>query len=295
MCGSVKVGKVLVSLIVLLFLAAAVFAAPDPKTADVEVTVEAYAEITLNPTDLNWSSVNIGSPGGAKNLTIKNTGSVNVTNIYIYPDTLTDESTSPYASSDPQGYAAGGLITAINQTGAEQYYFVGRVEWNWTSGVSNTDLSNLTYFVSYGFFKNNSNEYFWAVGANSSGDEGLCNQTDAEFALEDDEDAGVVGTRTPSTVDIVHDANNKEWGIFSVNRATSPLNGYCVAVNRTCDKVYIYKYDKRNMFSNCVNSRYLRDAPLTPGSSELLTLDIFAPLGLPAGTLRQATLTLVAS
>ena len=295
MCGSVKVGKVLVSLIVLLFLAAAVFAAPDPKTADVEVTVEAYAEITLNPTDLNWSNVNIGSPGGAKNLTIKNTGSVNVTNIYIYPDTLTDESTSPYASSDPQGYAAGGLITAINQTGAEQYYFVGRVEWNWTEYLTNTDLSNLSAPVSAGFFKNTSREYFWAAGANSSGDDSLCNQTDAEFALDDDIDIGIIGTRTPSTVDIVHDASNKQWGIFSVNRAGSPLNGYCVAVNRTCDKIYIYKYDKRALFASCVNSQFLNTHQLTPGQVESLTLDIFAPRGLPAGTMKQATLTFVAS
>ena len=277
---------------------------PANKTVTVEVTISEYAEITVLPTSLNWSAVNVGQTGGWKNLTVINTGTVNVTDLYVYADTLTDEVTRPYSIDNPQVYSAGGVITIINETGfnwtdgtlqPEKFYFTGRVEWNWTEYITNTDLSNLSAPVSAGFFKNTSREYFWAAGANSSGDNSLCNQTDAEFALDDDIDIGTIGTRTPSTVDIVHDASNKQWGIFSVNRAGSPLNGYCVAVNRTCDKIYIYKYDKRALFASCVNSQFLNTHQLTPGQVESLTLDIFAPRGLPAGTMKQATLTFVAS
>jgi len=294
-----KIKKILVLILLAFSLPMFVYAAPPAdKTATVEVTVEEYAEITVSPTTLNWSSVNTGSTGGWKNLTVTNTGTVNVTDLYVYADTLTDEVTRPYGIDNPQVYAAGGVITIINESGfagSEKFYFAGRAEWNWTEYLTNTDLSNLTYPVSAGFFKNTSREYFWAAGANSSGDNSLCNQTDSEFALDDDIDTGVVGTRTPSTVDIVHDASNKQWGIFSVNRAGSPLNGYCVAVNRTCDKIYIYKYDKRALFASCVNSQFLNTHQLTPGQVESLTLDIFAPRGLPAGTMKQATLTFVAS
>jgi hypothetical protein len=192
-------------------------------------------------------------------------------------------------------YAAGGLLSIINQTGRdinEKFYFIGRLEWNWTDDISNKDLSNLTSYAAFGFFKNISYEYVWAV---QSGSDSECNDSGTELALEDDIDIGTKATRTPFTGNIHLDVYGPGYSYFSVSRASSPLDGYCVAVNSTCNKIYIYKYDKRAGFSSCANSRYLRDSNLIPGGIERLTLDVFAPRGLPDGTLKQATLTFVAS
>jgi hypothetical protein len=291
--------KIILFIVLGLMVTGYVFAA-DPKTVTVDVSVSSLSEITVSPTYLTWGSIMLGTVGADKLLDIKNTGSENVTNMYAYIDTLTDETTRPYGSSNPASYAAGGVIILRNETGYEpnNNTFAGRIEWNWTEDVSNKDLSNLSTPVGWGFFKNASQEYFWAISNGTNSTEngpGLCNQTGAQFAIEDDKDLGYALTRTPNTEDIPFDGTAGDWGIFSIQRASSPLNGSCVAVNYSCNKIYIYKYDKRSGLTSCTNSRYIKQDALIPSAIQTLTLNTFIPKGIPVGNLTTATLTIVAA
>jgi len=261
-------------------------------TVDVYVSVERVAEVTVFPPILSWSVVP-GGVGGAKLLDIKNTGSVNLTNIYAYVDTLTDETTRPYGSPNATDYAAGGLIVFKNET-YDKFFFAGRIEWNWTEDISNMIKTGVTSPIAWGFFKNTTYEYNWLVG---NGTDGFCNNTATQFALEDDIDNGTAATRTPTTDGIYCNAADADWTYCSVNRPTAPLYESCVAIYKDCSKIFIYRYDKRSSpnFGACSNSRYIQAPDLVPYETHTLTLDIYTPLGIPWGNLNTATITVVAT
>ncbi|MEM5773285.1 MAG: hypothetical protein QXL86_03660 [Candidatus Aenigmatarchaeota archaeon] len=266
------------------------FALAAQDEATVNVKIEEAVQISVQPKTLSWE-VYSGEAGTPQNLDIYNTGSKNVTQIHAYVDTLEDETERPYGSSNATKYAAGGVIVFRNSTNTN-YYFAGRIEWNWTEDISNMNKNNVNSPVAWGFFKNTSFEYVWLLG---SGSNGYCNDTDAEFAIEDDPDDGSESTRTPETTNIVRNDGDANFGYFSINRASSPLYESCVAAYYDCTKIYIYKYDKRSGFSNCENSMYIQETDLPPGQYHTLTLNVYVPRGIPAGNLNTATFTVYAT
>ncbi len=283
-------------LIFLVFFAAITMAdVSDTVTIDVNITQT--ASITVWPDTLNWTSVGTGHAGsetvGIKKLTVKNAGSVNISQIYAYINTLTTENARPYGSDTPTDFSAGGVITLRNETDSG-FFFAGRIEWNWTQDIPNHDWSAVTSPKAWGYFRNTSNDYVWVLG---NGTNGLCNNTGAQFAIEDDVDLGTTTTRTPIITSITRDGGDSSWSYFSIDRASSPLDGSCVAAYYDCTKIYIYHYDKRTSpnFDACTNSAYLQEANLTPGNTMTIDVDAWIPNGYPAGFLNQTTLTVYAS
>jgi hypothetical protein len=172
-------------------------------------------------------------------------------------------------------------------------YFNGRIEWNWTNIISNIVLTNVPNAVAWGFFKNVTNEYVWAIG---NGTGGFCNDTTAHFGIDDDIDTGVESTRTPEITDFTTPDNvGADWSVFSIDRTGSPLYGHCVAVWVNCTKIYIYKYDYRGQFPNCNNRGYIEDVITPSGETEILTLDAWIPKGLPNGNMSSTILTVYTS
>jgi hypothetical protein len=270
-------------------------------TLTVNVTILAISRIEVNPNTIHWVDVEPGaSSESTQFVDIKNTGSLNVSQIYAYVDTLTDESQRPYGIDNSTYYGAGGLIVFKNST-FDNYSFAGRIEWNWTSNISNLVRTGVTSPVSYGFFKNTSIEYVWLVGngtpAAGDPETGIyCNGTGAQFAISDAADNGTVSTRTPAATTITRNAGDANYGYFSDNRASSPLFRNCIAISADCTKIYIYRYDKRSGFTGCLNSRYIQEGNLAPSDfAHQLTLDIYAPYGIPDGMLNVSTFTVMAT
>ena len=263
------------------------------NTTDINVSIESIAEITLSPTFITWNDLEPGSVGGTKTIEISNTGSINVTDIYAYLNTLTVESTRPYGTDSASSYASGDVVVMRNQTSTDLAW-VGRLEWNWTNTISNLVTTNVDNPVAWGFFKNVSTEYVWLVG---NGTGGYCNDTGTQFAIDDDIDVGTASTRTPETTDFTTpDAVGVDWAVFSIDRADSPLFGRCVATFVNCTKIYIYKYDRSNsVFNQCLNARNIRDVIVPSGDSETLTLDVYIPEGIPGGNMSTTVLTVYGS
>ena len=286
--------KLLFSAILVLLTLSSIALADVTDTTTVNVNVQAISQITLTPTTLTWN-VQPGKDGVQEFLDIKNTGSYNVSQIYAYVDTLTDETSRPYGSPNATKYAAGGVIVFRNETYGT-FFFAGRIEWNSTEDVSNKDLSNLNPAtrtrMGWGFFRNSSYEYFWAVG---NGTNGFCNSSGTVFAMDDDVDNGTTITRTPTTTSITRDGGDATYSYFSVDRATSALYESCVAVHWNCTKIYIYKYDKRAGFNTCANSEYIQNATLVPGDVHTLNVTVYVPYGVPDGNLNTATFTVYAT
>lgn len=266
----------------------------------IDVNVSELSQITLSPVYLNWTSVITGTAGGPKNITVSNIGSVNVSQVYAYVDTLTDETTRPYGSSDSTKYAAGGVLTIRNET-ETKYYYLGRLEWNWTEDIASHNWGAVASPVAWGFFKNLTNSYVWVVGNGTptAGDPtGIyCNNTLSEFAIEDDIDTGGIDTRYPDDTTITRNAGDANYSFFSVSRSTAPLYQFCVAVATNCQKIYIYNFDQRTSpnFAGCTEADHLYFGNLTPSDTIILKVDPWVPWGTPAGNLTQATLTVVAA
>ncbi|MFC2143044.1 hypothetical protein ACFLQN_01450 [Candidatus Aenigmatarchaeota archaeon] len=283
-----------ISVVIFIIVAISVLVTANPDTAIIHVGIDQLNQLTLQPDNLNWSNVTLGDRGGFKYIDIRNTGSINLTNIYGYVSTLDNETTRPYESDQAIDYSAGGVLVLRNES-ENRIYFAGRLEWNWTSNVSNTNLSNMsvdwTTPMAQGFLRNSSSQYYWAV---RNGTGGECNATDTLLAIEDQPDNGTIQTRFPGVENVTFDSAEDGWGIFSVTRDDSIYNGYCIAVNATCDNIYLYKYDYRTSpgFDQCSNVRYIRALDLAPGKEETMTLDVHIPLGMPDGVMSPVTLTI---
>ena len=264
------------------------------NTTEINVSIESIGKITISPNFVNWSGVHPGTTGGTQTIEVLNIGSLNVTNLYAYLNTLDVETTRPYGSDEASSYASGDVLLLRNQT-KNNLSWVGRLEWNWTNTLSNLDTSNVLSPVAWGFFRNASKEYVWVIG---NGTAGMCNDTDVQFALDDDEDDGTASTRTPTTTDFATpDYTGPDWAIFSIDRSDSPLYDHCVAVWVNCTKIYIYKYDKRTnpAFDQCLVSDFIKNVLVPGGDSEILTLDVYMPEGIPEGNMSSTTLTVYGS
>jgi hypothetical protein len=264
-------------------------------TVTMDVNVSATSKITLLPKYINWTLVGSGTAGVPRNITLKNTGSLNVTHIYAYVDTLTYESTRPYGSSNSSKYSAGGVLTIRNESDL-QFYYLGRIEWNWTEDIPTHSWANVNSPVAWGYFRNTTDDYVWVIG---NGTGGLCNNTFAQFAIEDDKDTGLIEARTPTTDNISRIGGDSNWSFFNVIRPNTPFNNSCVAVYSDCSKIYIYNFDKRdtdpNTFSTCTNSDYIHEGNLTPGDTVIMQVNPWIPYGTPSGNLTTTTLTLIAT
>ncbi|MHA2309645.1 MAG: hypothetical protein ACXABJ_10230 [Candidatus Heimdallarchaeaceae archaeon] len=266
------------------------YAANDNVTIDVNVSET--SSIIVIPSAINWTGLATSTEGSIRYLTIKNSGSLNVSQIYAYIDTLESEQDRPYGTGDPIEFSAGSLITIRNETDAG-YYFAGRLEWNWTQQIPNSNWAAVNDPMAWGYFRNTSSDYVWVLGNGSSYG---CNDTDAEFAIEDDIDLGIQDTRTPDDSGIgAPDATDANYGYFSDNRGSSPLNLYCIAAAADCSKIYIYHYDQRPGFNGCGNSAYIQESTLTPGNTFILDVKPYAPSGIPSGDLNQTMLTVWAT
>ncbi len=262
----------------------------------VEVSIGQLSEITVSPSIINWSDILPGTAAGTVTVDVQNTGSSNISNMYAYVTTITNETDRPYGSSYAGDYSAGAVVTFRNET-TSTYYWAGRVEWNWTESIANTDRSAVDDPVGEGFLRNASAAFYWTIG-NGSGSPtlGQCNDSLAQFAIEDDADNGTIESRTPSISGVTRNGGDTNFSYFSITRAGHFLDGTCVAVGWECDKVYFYNFDRRSGAFNgsiCSNVNWITAGPMAPNDIEKLTADAWIPKGVPEGTMKPATWTFV--
>jgi len=282
------------------------FAATTNQT-NVSVEVASVAQITVKPTVITWSNVIPGSTGGMQYLDILNSGSQSIQKIYAYVDTLATETTNPIPTGDPTKYSSGGMIVLKkNETGAS-YYYAGRLEWNITevkpgvAGPPGSSTSGGDVAVVWGYYNNatpGGRYLFYLVNGSAISDSGGCNSTGSKIMIEQDPDNGTAATRQPDLGGAIT-VSIPDWGIY--NFSTGPLAGHCVAIHRTCEKIYIYRYDRRSTgntsFDSCLltdDEQSLRTTPLLPGNNFIINLDAWVPEGIPYGWLTSSWLTIEA-
>lgn len=287
-----------------LLTAPAAFAATN-DTITVTVNVSSVAELTVLPSSLSWTAGNLGavSPGTnspESNIIIKNTGSVNLTSIYLNASTLAEESANPLSTPNASAYSSAGFIMVRNSTNGT-YVHAGRLEWNLSSILTNETLNigpTVTNY-SHGWYRNSSgSDYLWKLeNGTVTGGPGNCSASNAAFTIKTIPETSTTMSRNladGNTVTCTNTAGGSDWAVFDCN--SGPLGGSCVAAHYTCTKIYIYKYNyDTSQFPACSNRRYVDSTALIPGAETSMTLFAAVPKGTPSGTAMQGTLTLLAT
>jgi len=291
-----------------------VFAENTTNQTNITVNVLPFTEITVIPRNLTWyTQITPGSTGGRKQLEIKNSGSNTITKVYAYVDTLDVESSNPIPQGDPTKYASGGVLmikkndTPYDPTAVYDWYHVGRLEWNTSlitlgsPGPAGASTTGGDIPITWGYYRNATPGYnylFYLVNGSEINDTGGCNTTGSKIMIETDVDTGELTTRNPALGDVVS-ASVPDWGIY--NFTSGPLVGSCVAIYRTCEKIYIYRYDRRNtgftQFNECLlddDEQSLRTTNFAPGEEFQIDLDAWIPEGIAGGWLASDWLTLEA-
>lgn len=273
------------------------------STFNVTVNISASSQITVLPTSLAWTQVSPGSTGAVKNVSIKNTGSLNISTLEVSANTITLESTTPLGSGDPAKYAATGLLLVQNATSGAAQYLLGRLEWNLSGALAQEVFPALQVNWSHGWYRNSTkNNYLWLL-QNGSG--GTCNASGTTFqvkiapendtAMKRDHTAEKTTGLCDSGTAVATEAG-KSWGVFKCTGTTNPLNGQYVAAYYDCTKIYIYNYDRSNSaFPTGINPPYLWNSVITPGEETYMNVIAAVPLGTPAGDTTQGTVTLTAA
>jgi len=243
--------QLILAIIVLALIMSPVTFADADTNLTVNITVNSVGAIVVFPNAFTWS-LDPGADSGTANVIIKNTGSANLTNIYLDTSTDADESTNPLPTGLASAYSAAGLIFVKNSTN-DTYYHAGRLEWNISSILAGEvlDLSSATDTFGHGWYRNASgNEYLWKV---ENGTDGYCNNTGATFKIM---------TVPENTTDLNRDLSSGDtttcgsvtqgtWGSFACD--DGPLVGHCIATASTCDKIYIYKFNYNSTYAACGN------------------------------------------
>ena len=88
-------------------------------------------------------------------------------------------------------------------------------------------------------------------------------------------------------------SSDGNWSLFSFT--SGPLEDYCVAAYRLCDRIYIYKFDKTTQLSGCANSNYLTQETLVPGNVLRFKAYASIPQGFPGGDTATSVMTFYAT
>ncbi len=305
MKGSIKLGGVIIAVAIFIAVITVVPLASSYTTNDtviINVTIQPFAEITVLPIYLEWVQ-NPGTDGTVYNLTMWNTGSVNLSIIYAYPNTTEVENANPIPGGMSASYASGGFIFIKNETNLA-WYHMGRQEWNLSEVLSNEvlNLASGTTKYGHGWYKNVSTPfgdnidgtYLWKV---ENGTSGFCNNTGTIFKIKKYPE-NITTEQRDLTADLAAETfgdDGTNWATFTFS--DGPLAGHCLATYKDCDRIYIYKYDRYdevNRFPACSARTYLRQGTLVPGESSKVYMFASVPEGTPAGETAITVVTFIA-
>lgn len=258
-------------------------ATTNTSTVEIYVNVSVLCQVEASVTSLSWTQVSPGSTGTAQNFDIKNTGSTNLTDIYVSVDV---ETSRPYGLS-ASAYEAGSFLVMHNSTDSN-FYFVDRREWNLTSKPGGATVQ--TNAVSWGYFKNTSYEYFWSLVPNTTTN--YCNDSGTSLRINT-----TSGELNAGDSALPCDGLTPGPEYSACSYTSGPLNGYNVLIDKNCNFIQIYKFDYNSSFPvpTTDNREYIHPGILAQGESETVSANVWVPNGIPAGDVSNSTLTITAT
>ncbi len=281
----------------------------------VNVTVQQVTWIDIFPENVTWANLYPGSYGTVTDLTIESMGSVNVTYIWF---NVTQPTSNPFGSGDPNKYDAGNYVVLLNTTQSgntvTQPYFIDMLEYGNDSQMGDKPayLTLGSNIHRWGRFRIANHEFFWGL----IDDGGVCNTSSSKLVIskivhnESSNDYITVADGAANTVTLNIAGAQNTWGYTNLTNFNSAdsiypndLN-YCVAVAGDCSKVRFFRWNAEAPGATgsgatiiCPHFTYFVDSsnPLTPGKVKNARINVMLPYGVPYGQIKEGTLTVVAS
>ena len=298
------------SLFLFMLIAIALIASPntdadtDNDTFNITVNISVITQVTVLPTSLSWTQLAPGANGEVQNVSLRNTGTTNLSSFYASPNTITMEATNPLETGDPTAYAATGFMIVANETAGSPYYHLGRLEWNLSKALAGEIFpAVLEPSWSHGWYRNSTgDEYLWLL---MNGTDGTCNASSGvtfQIKTAPENDTALKRDHTTEKTNNVcggaynAPTSDESWGVFTCgDTAANPLNGYFVATYYDCTKIYIYYYDRTTTFPGSTTVPFLWNETVVPGKETFMNLIAALPRGVPAGDTQEGTITITAS
>ncbi|MBU0953757.1 MAG: hypothetical protein KKA90_05080 [Nanoarchaeota archaeon] len=265
-------------------------------SATVTLSISTSLAISVNPATLAFGNVSPGgeSPGQLQ-LIIKNTGSNNISFVFITSGSYYGTSKNPLPGGDPNLYNASSFVFLRNSTNAT-FFHAGRVEWNLSDIPGNATMNTTagTEEQIVGWYRNNTGWYLFRV---DNGSTGWCNASTIHMVISEVEenstsmyrDLSVAANVVTGTIE----SNNSV--LTAVTFASGPLNDNCVYIDKDCKNIFITKYDLNSSYPACSVESGIRSSNFAPGDEETVTTFASVPEGVPAGVAGTGTLTITAS
>ena len=278
-------------------------AASDTDEFNITVNVSALTEVTVLPTSLSWTALSPGANGNIQNVSLRNTGTINLSSFYASPNTITMEATNPLETGIPEAYAATGFMIVANETVDSPFYHLGRLEWNLSKALAGEIFPvTLESSWSHGWYRNSTgNEYLWLL---MNGSDGTCNASSGvtfQIKTAPENSTNLKRDHTEEKTNNVcggsysPPSGDESWGVFTCGDTANPLNGYFVATYYDCSKIYIYYYDRTTTFPGSTTVPFLWNSTIVPGKETFMKLIAALPRGIPAGDTQEGTITITAS
>ena len=277
-------------------------AATDTDDFNITVNVSVVTQVTVLPTSLSWTALAPGTNGNIQNVSLSNTGTVNLSSFYASPNTITMEATNPLETGNPAAYAATGFMIVANETADSPYFHLGRLEWNLSKALAGEIFPTLEPNWSHGWYRNSTgNEYLWLL---MNGTDGTCNASSGVTFQIKTAPENSTNLKRDHTTEKTNDvcggsytgpSSEESWGVFTCGDTANPLNKYYVATYYDCSKIYIYYYDRTTTFPGSTNVPFLWNETVVPGKETFMKLIAALPLGIPAGDTQEGTITITAS
>ena len=296
-----KLKIVIVLLLTFISISSIALANPDTVTINVNVSEAAQIEVTPDTATFNQVTPGVDTFPGSLRFTITNVGSTNFTQMYVSVNVPTTETSNPLGTSNPANYRAGGFVVLMNDTmlgSSDDWNFVGRQEWNLTDKPS--DYTKDTDVVSWGYFGNNSKQYFWDL---RNGTEGYCNQTDARVRVKNwavNGSAAAYDLSSDATTYTLSGDSQQDWGVFTPDAtAGNPLKDYCIAARTDCERFLVYQWRTGNsQLDTCTGYWYLYNDAVDKFKTNdqfYFNITVWVPKGIPAGDTSSSILTVTAT
>ncbi|MCK5333973.1 MAG: hypothetical protein KAJ24_05645, partial [Candidatus Aenigmarchaeota archaeon] len=254
-------------------------AATDTDDFNITVNVSVVTQVTVLPTSLSWTALAPGTNGNIQNVSLSNTGTVNLSSFYASPNTITMEATNPLETGDPAAYAATGFMIVANETADSPYFHLGRLEWNLSKALAGEIFPTLEPNWSHGWYRNSTgNEYLWLL---MNGTDGTCNASSGVTFQIKTAPENSTNLKRDHTTEKTNDvcggsytgpSSEESWGVFTCGDTANPLNKYYVATYYDCSKIYIYYYDRTTTFPGSTNVPFLWNETVVPGKETFMKL-----------------------
>jgi hypothetical protein len=275
-------------------------------TATVDVTVSASTLVDISPNITIFGTLGVNSTSATNTTTIVNIGSNPITSVYA---SVTNDAAGagsggyfgPFGQDAVSNYNAGNFLQIDNDTTGSDFFFVNKNEFNTeVPGYVTNATSQVAFFrIRVG----GEGEYFASLRNTTTGGSGCHNGTLAISSVAfNQKNSGETdfSDGTPAFTQLVGTAAAEAlpradpgWGFADF---TIGGNGYCVAVNNSCNELKLIKWNQGvppyDTDNRCTNDMNLWSTTINPGGIHNINLRVAVPFGVSDGSVGQGTLTI---